>query len=121
MAKNITFEQLQEFAERADERIDALEGNSPKGRAMTLASGGWTNDSGDANYPYQYKLTVEGVTSASRADAVLDDTSVAVAAACGVCPTTTTAANTVIFKSNTAPTAALTGVLYIRKTATMST
>lgn len=115
-SKNITLAQLREFAERADNRLDVLEAGTPKGYALTLAANGWTNDSGDANYPYRYKLTVDGITAASRADAVLDAGSVAVASECGVCAVSETAQNTVIFKSRTAPTADLTGTLYITKT-----
>lgn len=115
MADNITFEQLQEFAERADERLDRLELNLEKGQDMTISKSGWTSDSGDENFPYQYVLSVEGVTAASRANAVLDDGSVVVASACGMCAACNTADGTVVFKSYTVPTADLTGKLYIKK------
>ncbi len=118
--KKITMAQLQEFASRADGRLDALEAGVPVGMEMTLAANGWTNNSGDANYPYQYRLTVDGITAASRADAVLDAGSVAAASVCGVCAVSETADNTVIFKSRTAPTANLTGTLYITKTPAVS-
>ena len=120
MAKKITLEQFAAFAQKVDTRLDSLEGNRAKGHPMTISASGWTNDSGDANYPYQYKLTVAGVTDASRADAVLDAGSVVTATACGVCAVCKTAANTVIFTSRTAPTGNLTGVLYIAKVAAMS-
>lgn len=115
--KNITLAQLQQFAKKADERLDDLEANSPRGMALTLSAGGWTEDSGDANYPYRYVLAVTGVTEASRADAVLDPASVAAATVCGVCVVTETGEGTVIFKSYEAPGADLTGRLYITKTA----
>ena len=115
-SKKITLAQFRDFVERADDRLDVLEAGTPKGYAMTLAANGWTNDSGDASYPYRYQLTVDGITAASRADAVLDAGSVAVASECGVCAVSETAQNTVIFKSRTAPTADLTGTLYITKT-----
>ena len=114
--KKITLDQHVDLAEQVDKRLDALEAGTPKVMALTLASGGWTEDSGDENYPFQYKLTVAGVTDASRADAVLDAGSVALASDCGVCAVSETATNTVIFKSRTAPTADLTGSLYITKT-----
>lgn len=120
MADNITFEQLQEFAERADERLDRLELNLEKGQDMTISKSGWTNDSGDENFPYQYVLSVEGVTTASRADAVLDAGSIVVASACGMCAACDTADGTVVFKSYTVPTADLTGKLYIKKQAATS-
>lgn len=117
----ITFEQLQEFAERADERIDALESSSAVRNNLLLSRDIWTNDSGDEDYPYQYVLTVEGVTATSRVDAELDDNSIAVATACGMCSVTKTAENAVIFKSYTRPAADLTGYLYISKTAAWKT
>lgn len=116
----ITKTQLLELARQADERLDALEATTPDAQDMTLASTGWTNDSGDADYPYQYRLTVDGVTTASRADAVLDAGSVAAASGCGVCAVSETDTNTVIFKSRTAPTVNLTGTLYVTKTAAKS-
>lgn len=116
---NITLKQLENFAERADERLDALELNATKSYTLTIPANGWTNDSGDAEFPYQCKLTVDGVTSASRADAVLDSGSVAIASDCGVCAASETADNTVIFTSRTAPTASLTGVLYITRVASI--
>lgn len=119
--KYITFEQLQEFAERSDKRLDALEASSSVRNNLILSSGNWTNDSGDEDYPYQYVLTVEGVTAASRVDAELDDGSIAVATACGMCSVTKTAENAVIFKSYTCPAADLTGYLYISKTAAWKT
>lgn len=118
--KNVTVEQLREFAERADERLDKLEGKEVKAYDLTLAQSGWTNNSGDTNFPYQYVLTVEGVTTASRADAVLDDASIVVASASGMSAACNTAANAVVFKSYTAPTADLTGKLYITKNAAPS-
>ena len=113
--KKVTLAQLRELAERADNRLDALEMGSPIGQSMTLTASGWTKNSGDVNYPYRYQLTVNGITSASRADAVLDAGSVYVASECGVCAVSETATNTVIFKSRTAPTSNLTGTLYITK------
>lgn len=118
--ENITLGQLLDFAQKADERLDALEGNRAKGQAVTLASGSWTNNSGDTKYPYQYRLTVTGVTTASRADLVLDDASAALAASAGMSAATNTAANTVIFKSRTAPGSNLTGTLYVAKAVTMN-
>lgn len=119
MADNITLEQLQDFAKRADDRLDRLELNMSKGQDMTLAQSSWTA-SGDENFPYQYVLSVEGVTTASRADAVLDAGSIVVASACGMCAACDTADGSVVFKSYTAPTADLTGKLYIKKQAAMS-
>lgn len=120
MADNITLEQLRGFAKQADERLDRLELNMSKGQDMTLAQSAWTNNSGDENFPYQYVLSVEGVTTASRADAVLDAGSIVVASACGMCAACDTADGSVVFKSYTAPTADLTGKLYIKKQAAMS-
>lgn len=120
MADNITIEQLREFADRVDERLDRLELNMSKGQDMTLAQNGWTNDSGDENFPFKYVLSVEGVTTASRADAVLDAGSIVVASACGMCAACDTAEGSVVFKSYTAPAADLTGKLYIKKQAATS-
>lgn len=114
---NITLDQLVAFAEQADKRFDALEANADKALDLNLEASGWTNDSGNAKFPYQYKLTVEGVTTASRADALLDADGQSAAAACGVCAVCDTAANTVIFMCRTAPTAAITGTLYIKNKA----
>ena len=111
----ITIAQLIDFAKKADKRLDALEVNVQKGIAITLESNAWINDSSDSEFPYHYLLTVQGVTTASRAGAVLDTGSIAIATECGVCAVSETATNTVIFKSRTAPTADLTGVLYITK------
>lgn len=116
----VTVEQMLDFAQKADKRLDALEANATQKQDLTLAASGWTDDSGDTKYPYQYILTVTGVTTASKADAVLDDASVEVASECGVHPNTNTGADTVIFKSKTAPADALTGVLYIKKNAALS-
>lgn len=120
MADNITLEQLQDLAERADQRLDRLERNLSKGQDMTLARSGWTNDSGDENFPYQYVLSVEGVSAASRADAVLDAGSIVVASACGMCAVCDTVEGSVVFKSCTVPTTDLTGKLYIKKQAATS-
>lgn len=117
---NITLEQLQNFAERADKRLDRLELNSPIKQALLLSADGWTNDSGDTEYPYRYALTVDGITTDSRVDAELDDGSVAVAKACGMYAFTETTENTVVFKSIAAPENNLTGVMYITRTAAMS-
>ena len=115
--KKITVKQHVDFAKQVDQRLDALEAGTPKAMDLVLSSNGWTEDAGDANYPFKYTLTVTGVTDASRADAVLDAGSVAIASDCGVCAVSETVTNTVIFKSRTAPTADLTGLLYITKTA----
>lgn len=116
----VTLEQLMDFASKADARLDALEANADKSQALDLTANGWTNDSGSTKYPYQYKLTVEGVTEASRADAVLDEAGEDAAYDCGLCAECETAANAVIFKCRTAPTAAVTGILYIKRNAVLT-
>lgn len=115
--KNVTLETLLEFAQKADARLDVVEMNMPLRQDVTIPAIGWTNDSGDTIYPYQNRLTIAGITTASRTDVILDAASVAVASDCGVCAVCETAANTVIFKSRTAPTADLTGLIYITRTA----
>lgn len=113
----LTEETFLKFAAMVDKRLDALEANATKQYSLSLTVDGWTNDSGNEEYPYQYVLTVEGVTTASRADALFDDDSQIVATDCGVSTGSDTAANTVILKSRTAPTAVLTGILYVTKNA----
>ena len=113
--KHITLGQLKTFAAQADARLDALEAGTPRGQSVMLAASGWTNDSGDDNYPYQYKLAVDGITTASRADIVLDAASAAAASESGVSTVTETTAGTVILRAREAPTAALTGTLYVTK------
>lgn len=111
--KNITLDQLKEFAARADGRLDALEAGTPVRQVLTLDSGEWTDDSGDAEFPYQYRLAVAGVTAASVANAVLDDASAELAYEYGLSSVTDTDTDTVIFRSRTAPDTALTGVMDI--------
>lgn len=113
--KNVTLGQLKNFAEKADARLDVLELAKMAPSSISIAATGWANDSGDVKYPFRYTLTVEGVTTASRADVVLDAESVEAASKSGVCAVSETAANTVIFKSRTAPASDLTGTIYVYK------
>lgn len=84
--------------------------------SFTLAAASWVSDSSGgsvaAQYPYKYTLALTGVTADTRVDAVLDAVSAANAGICGMCPVTETAANAIIFRSRTRPTAALAGTLY---------
>lgn len=113
--KNVNLETLIKFAEAADKRLDVVEKNMPLRQALTLSQSGWTNDSGDTEYPYKYTLAVSGVTASSRADIVLDSDSVIVATACGLCNVTDTDTDSVILKSRTIPEADLTGYLYVTR------
>lgn len=115
MAGNTTLEHLRELAERTDKRLDALEENMTQRLELSILQSGWTNDSGDAKFPYQYVLTVDGVTADTVANAVLDEAGVAAASACGVCAACRTAAGVVVFKSYEVPAADLNGVLYITR------
>lgn len=117
--KFITQEQFVETMAKIDKRLDRLELNLPKDREITIPASGWVS-SGDADYPYQYTLAVEGVTAASKAELTLDDAGVSVGTDCGFCPGVDTGAGTVIFKSYEIPTAAMSGVLTIRKEAATS-
>ena len=117
---NLSAEAFLNFVKRADKRLDDLEAGRPKAQALKLYSANWTDGSGDENYPYQYRLAVDGVTAASRADAIFDKASVDAAASSGVRSATDTAGNAVIFTSRTAPTVDLTGVLYITKIVAVS-
>lgn len=117
---NVSVAALVDFAKLADKRLDDLEAGHPKAQALTLYSANWTDGSGDEKYPYQYRLAVDGVTAASRADAIFDKASVDAAASSGVRSATDTAGNAVIFTSRTAPTVDLTGVLYITKIVAVS-
>ena len=119
--KKITIAQFKKFAKQADTRLDDLEANRAKGQCFTLNKSDWTEDSGDENFPYQYKLMIEDVTAASQVNAVLDANSVVVAVVAGVCSVNeTTDDGNVVFKSCEVPTEDLTGILYIKKTAAMS-
>ena len=88
--------------------------------SFTLSKSAWVTGSGDEKHPYKYALTVDGVTAASRADALFDKASVEAAYASGVSSSTDTVENAVVFTSRAAPTADLTGVLYITKTVAVS-
>lgn len=114
-SKNVNLETLLEFAKKADERLDKLEGNAPKWLELTLPVSGWTNDSGDTAYPYKYVLTVDGMTASSRADLILDSASIILGVTCGFCNETETDTDSVIFKSTKVPAAELSGLLYITK------
>ena len=105
--------QLRSFVTQADERLDTLEAGTPRTQSITLAASGWASGSGDDNYPYQYRLTVDGVTTATRADVVLDAASAAAAAESGMSTVTETTTGIVILRAAEAPTAALSGTLYI--------
>lgn len=115
--QNITLGQLLDFAEKADIRLDRLELNMSIDREITIPATGWTSDSGDAEYPYQYSLAVEGVTAASKAEVTLNSAGVVAASNCGLYPGIDTAAGKVIFKSYEIPTTAMSGVLSIKKEA----
>ena len=120
LAGNLSTEAFLDFVKTADKRIDDLEASRPKARELTLYSSKWTSGSGDEKHPYQYRLAVEGVTVASRADAFFDKASVIAASASGVCAVTDTVENAVVFTSRTVPTADLTGVLYVTKKVAVS-
>ena len=117
MADNslITKKQLREHARKVDMRLDALEAGVTKSQALTIPASGWAENSSDSNYPWQCTVTVAGVTTDFRADALLDSGSVVVANGCGLCATTETAANGVIFKGRAKPAVNLTGTLYLTK------
>lgn len=104
------------FVKKADERLDRLEAGTPIKQSLTLSADGWTNDSGDEEYPYQYRLGVVGVTEASVANATLDEASQELAGTCGLSDETQTEAGIVVFKSAAAPSGDLTGVLDITLT-----
>ena len=120
VAGNLSAEAFLAFVKTADKRIDDLEASRPKARELTLYSSKWTSGSGDEKHPYQYRLAVEGVTAASKADAFFDKASVDAAASSGVCAATDTVENAVVFTSRTVPTVDLTGVLYITKIVAVS-
>lgn len=97
--------------------LDTVKANIAVRQEFTLSATGWSEgveeDASAGEYLRHYSLAVEGVTANSRIDAVLDSASVEIAAACGLCPTTETADGVVIFRSRSAPTANLSGQLYI--------
>ena len=117
---NLSAKAFLDFVKTADKRIDDLEASRPKAQELTLYRSKWTSGSGDEKHPYQYRLAVEGVTEASRADALFDKASVITASASGVCAATDTVENAVVFTSRTAPTVDLTGVLYVTKKVAVS-
>lgn len=84
-------------------------------KELSLTVDGWAaNTSDDAEvYPFAYTFPVTGLTAETRADAVLDSTSSAIAGLCGMSPTTETVNGGVIFKTRTKPNSVLTGQLYI--------
>ena len=102
------------------EQLPDIEARFSKAQALTLYKSKWTSGSGDEKHPYQYRLAVDGVTEVSRADAFFDKASVIAASASGVCAVTDTVENAVVFTSRTAPTADLTGVLYVTKKVAVS-
>ena len=100
----------------AIEQLDANKAYIAVSKDFTLAANSWINDSaGSAQYPYEYELTLSGVSSDVRADVVFDHTSAYHAGSCGMSAISSTAENKVILRSNKQPEQALTGTVYLTR------
>lgn len=104
---------MQELTSRVS---DAMQELVTTRQAFVLEASGWTADDSAAEYPYKYTFALAAATEDTRVDAVLSAGSQSVAAACQMCTTTETTAGSVIFRSKTVPTGAVSGQLYISET-----
>jgi len=108
--KNVTLGQLQAFAERADQRLDALEEAVPRSLPLALEPSRWTA----AEDGWQLTLPL-GVTAAHRADAVLDAASLTPAASARLLPVVETTEGAAVFRARRRPDSPLTGTIFVTK------
>lgn len=102
------------FSEVGDciETLDSEKAYIAVRKEFSLAVSGWTEET-SGEFEYVYKLAVDGISTETRADAVLDNTSAVLAGISGMAPTTETVANRVVFRSRSIPEGAISGQLYI--------
>lgn len=105
------------------ETLDSSKAYIAVRKDFSLPVNGWVEDTSEEAIEYGYKcvLTVSGVTSEARADAVLDNLSATLAGDYGMAPVTETVENGVVFRCRTIPEEALSGQLYITQGAAEST
>lgn len=71
---------------------------------VTIPAESWTMEApADADFPYALELPYEGVLDTHNAEVTVDNESIQVAAACGLCPTMETMHNALKFWSRTIP------------------
>ena len=118
--KNVTLDQLKDFATRADQRLDKLE----TGKAdrvsfvqITIQVDAWQdntdNATRDKGFLYYADAAVAGVAAKDGAETTLDVASLATAAACGMCGTASTGAGVVRYLAVSVPTEAITAQVQI--------
>lgn len=93
--------------------LDADKLDKPRAISFSIPVASWQNDSAAAEYPQFYELAVTGVTAKDRASIVLAPSSVAVAVACGLCPTCETLAGKIKIRATAAPSGVITGTYWI--------
>lgn len=80
--------------------------------AVTIPTTNWKQDD-TSGYPCYYDLTVIGVTINHRADIAIAPSSLSTAAACGLCPSTETLADTIRLRAAAVPETAMAAEYWI--------
>jgi len=119
--KNVTVGQMRELAEKTDERLDGLELSVVFVR-ITIPAAAWVEatdaDAVTAGFAYQADVAVDGLTANDYVETILDMASVSSALTCSLSATSASFAGFNRYFAKTAPTAAITAQLVIRKTIT---
>lgn len=119
--KNATLAQLIELADKADERLDALEvgkENKVSPVSITIPTEGWASeeidDTGEeetgASYPFYCDIAAAGATALHWADVTIIRSSLDAATNCGLCPTCETLQGKIRLWAMKAPTEAIQAV-----------
>lgn len=118
--KNITLDQMKDFAARADKRLDDLEKNktdkiSPVSISIPVSA--WIENTDTttvaAGFAFCADVAVEGLAEADGTDTVLDPACLEAAKVCGLSNTSMTMAGTIRYYAAEKPASALTATVRV--------
>ena len=96
---------LAQTVTEAMQEMEAAKADKQASVSLTIPKTGWSDDAASTSYPKYLDITVSSITAKDSVNIAISPSSMAVAIACGMCPTNETSAGKIRIRAKSVPSA----------------
>lgn len=96
---------LAQTVTEAMQEMEAAKADKQASVSLTIPKTGWSDDAASTSYPKYLDITVSSITAKDSVNIAISPSSMAVAIACGMCPTSETLSGKIRIRAKSVPSA----------------
>lgn len=96
---------LAQTVTEAMQEMEAAKADKQASVSLTIPKTGWSDDAASTSYPKYLDITASSITAKDSVNIAISPSSMAVAIACGMCPTSETLSGKIRIRAKSAPSA----------------